>query len=225
MRQLRRNYLIADINSQSLRQKTTGSVYAFGIGRQGAQLSNTAILLVDLQRDFLGEKGSRMPVDPEGAAAVLRSANAILTEHALGSAIPVLIVNQFPASAHIANFFRHRAALAGSPGAEIDPRVRNYGQVKVISKCRPSAFTNPELDAFLNSLGIRELYVIGVFAEGCVRATVLDALRHGYKVNVIAGAVATNRPWKKHFALWAMKRAGATLLPTLDQAGVSGASN
>jgi hypothetical protein len=85
MRQLRGNSLIADVNGQLLQQEPTGSVYAFGIGRQGAQLSNTAILLVDLQRDFLGEKGSRMPVDPEGAAAVLRSANAILTERALGA--------------------------------------------------------------------------------------------------------------------------------------------
>jgi nicotinamidase-related amidase len=186
-------------------------------------LSQSAVLPVDLQRDFLGENGSRMPVDTDGAAAVLSTANAILTDRALGDAIPVLVVNRFTASASIANFFRHGAAIVGSSGAEIDPRVHHSDRVKIISKCRPSAFANPELEAFLRSLGIRQLYVMGVFAEGCVRATVLDALRRGYDVTVIAGAVATDRPWKKRFALWAMKRAGATVLPALDQTRVSAA--
>jgi len=180
-----------------------------------------AVLLVDLQHDFLGAEGSRMPVDPDGAAKVLSTANAILDKHVLKRATPVLVLNQFPASARIANFFRNGAAVSGSPGAEIDTRVRHSGPIKVISKSRPSAFSNPELAVFLRDLGVAELYVMGVYAEGCVRATVLDALRRGYQVNVISEAVATNRVWTKRFALWAMRRAGATLLPTIDGADVS----
>jgi nicotinamidase-related amidase len=181
-------------------------------------LNQAAVLLMDMQRDFLGADGARMPVDAAGAAAVLRSANAVLARHALAFALPVLVVNQFPPSARLANFFRKGAAVAGTPGAELDPRLCNLGQVKVFSKSSASAFTNPELESYLQAQGVRELYVMGVFAEGCVRATVLDARRRGYQVNVIAEAVATNAPWKKQFALWSMKRSGATLLPTIAAA-------
>lgn len=63
---------------------------------------------------------------------------------------------------------------------------------------------------------MKKIYVLGVFAEGCVRASVVEAVKLGYTVNVIADAVATNATWKKAFALWAMARAGATILPSID---------
>ena len=55
----------------------------------------------------------------------------------------------------------------------------------------------------------------GLFAEGCVRSTVVEAIKLGYTVHVIANAVATNAAWKKRFALWAMKRAGAKIVASL----------
>lgn len=178
-------------------------------------MNQTAVLLMDLQRDFLGAQGARMPVDAAGAAAVLRTANAILSRQALASAIPVLIVNQFPASARIGNFFRKGAAIASTTGAELDPRIIAGSAVKRIAKSSASAFSNPELQNYLQACGVKHLVVLGVFAEGCVRATVLDARHLGYQVSVIADAVASNAAWKKRFALWAMKRSGATLLPTI----------
>src|SRR5512143_468194 len=68
-----------------------------------------AVLLLDLQRDFLGGAEARLPVDAPGAAAVLRTANAILAKRVLPAALPVLIVTQFPASARLANFVRKGA--------------------------------------------------------------------------------------------------------------------
>ena len=177
-----------------------------------------AVLLLDLQRDFLGGAEARLPVDAPGAAAVLRTANAILAKRVLPAALPVLIVTQFPASARLANLFRKGAAIVGTPGADLDPRVTPTGHIPVMTKARSSAFTNPELERYLHAHGVTELYVLGVFAEGCVRATVRDARRRGYPVTVIVDAVATNAHWKRRFALWAMRRAGATLVPTVGVA-------
>lgn len=177
-------------------------------------MAPAAVLLLDLQRDFLGGAGARLPVDPVGAAAVLRTANAILRKRVLRGVVPVLVVTEFPASARMANFFRRGAAIAGTPGAALDPRVGPTDQIPVIRKARSSAFTNPELERCLRMHGVTELYVLGVFAEGCVRATVRDARRRGYPVTVIVDAIATNARWKLRIALWAMRRAGATLMPT-----------
>jgi maleamate amidohydrolase len=175
----------------------------------------SAVLLMDLQCDFLGGDGARMPVDAAGAEAVLKAANSVLSRKALADALVILVVNRFPASARLGNFFRHGAAMAGTAGAELDARLHDPGSVKLIAKSRPSAFSNPELDDCLHAHQVEQLHVLGVFAEGCVRATVVDALERGYAVQVIADAVASNAAWKKRLALWAMQRAGATVVASL----------
>lgn len=179
-------------------------------------MARSAVLLMDLQRDFLGAEGGRMPVQAEGAIAVISAANAILSKEALPQALLILVLNQFPATDRIANFFRKGAAVAGTPGASLDSRILNPGPAKVVTKASASAFTNPELDRILQAEQVTDLYVMGVFAEGCVRSTVLDARRRGYGVHVIASAVASNASWKKQFALWAMRRAGANIMQSVN---------
>lgn len=176
-----------------------------------------AVLLLDLQKDFLDGESGRMPVDPAGADAVLEAANDILSKRVLADALPVLVVNRFPVSAHVANFFRKGAAIAGSDGAEFDARLHHRETVPVISKSRPSAFSNPELDKLLLKHDVQELYVMGVFAEACVRATVTDAIKLGFTVHVLADAVASNAAWKKRAGMWAMKRAGARIMDGLPE--------
>jgi nicotinamidase-related amidase len=179
-------------------------------------MPESAVLLMDLQRDFLDREEGRMPVDERGAKAALRVANAVLSKRILANALPILVMNQFPATARVANFFRNGAAVSGTAGAELDPRLEHSGLEVVITKASPNAFSNPELERYLHAHGIREIYVLGVFAEGCVRASVVEAVKLGYTVIVIADAVATNAAWKKTFALWAMARAGATILSSVD---------
>jgi len=176
-------------------------------------MTRPAVLLIDLQRDFLGAIGSRMPVDTAGAIAVISAANTVLAGKRLPGALPLLIVNRFAPKDLVGNFFRHRAAIDGSPGAELDPRIYPTAGVAVIPKRRPSAFTNPDLEGILAAQQVRELYVLGVFAEACVRATVADACRRGYRVHVLADAVASDAAWKKRLGLWAMQRAGAMIEP------------
>jgi len=174
-----------------------------------------AVLLIDLQRDFLDSGNGRMPVDRPGAEAVVRAANGVLSGRVLAGALPVLVLSEFPRDAFIANFFRKNAAVAGSAGAMLDPRIENAGTARGFTKAAPSAFSNPELEKYLRAEGVNELHVLGVFAEGCVRATVAEAVKLGFAVDVHAEAVASDRRWKKRFALWAMRRAGAEIFDSM----------
>ena len=56
---------------------------------------------------------------------------------------------------------------------------------------------------------MRTICMTGVCAEGCVRASVVQAIKQVYRVIVIviADAVTSNAKRKKTFALWAMARA------------------
>ena len=172
-------------------------------------MPNAAILLIDLQTDFLDLEEGCLPVDRIGSEEVIKIANEVLTKKILPDVLPVFIVSKFPPSARIANFFRKNAALVGSHGANIDERIVKAESTAVFEKSKSSAFSNPEVADYLKNRDVKDLYVLGVFAEGCVRATVLDAIKIGFNVCVVENAVATNASWKKQIALWVMNRAGA----------------
>ena len=182
--------------------------------------SRTAVLLLDLQVDFLDTVHGRMPVSPEGALRVVEAANEVLEGRVLAGALPVLVVNQFPAATRVANYFRHGAAVAGSSGAELDPRIRAASGVRVFQKERADAFTNLSLEPYLREEGVEKLWILGVFAEGCVRATALSARRRGFEVEVPEAEIATNFSWKAAFAIWAMRRGGVTIIPSVRAAAL-----
>jgi nicotinamidase-related amidase len=88
---------------------------------------------------------------------------------------------------------------AEDPGAEMDPRIGADG-FPLFTKSTSDGFANPKF-----------LALTGVMAEGCVRATANSALRHGFRVELLADAVESNQEWKKKVALWFLRQRGATI--------------
>ena len=174
-------------------------------------MTRTAVLLMDLQIDFLNTITGRMPVGDDGANRVLAAARAALLGEAYPGSIVVGVVNAFQPNQFIGNFVRRNAALIGSPGAALDPRLPVTPELPIFPKSAASAFSNPELHKFLQSEGVSTVVLIGVFAEGCVRATALAAKLLGYTVVAPLNAIATNSPWKLAFAVRSMRRHGVLL--------------
>lgn len=171
-------------------------------------MTRTAVLLLDLQVDFLDSKKGRMPVGAEGAARVISAACSVLHGGAIPAVLTVAIVNAFPRSQFLANLFRNGAAVAGSPGAELDPRVPWSPETPVFTKTQANAFSNPQLHGYLQARSVTRACVIGVFAEGCVRATALGARALGYDVCVPLEGIATNARWKQWLAQRSLRAHG-----------------
>src|SRR5208282_3149341 len=114
---------------------------------------------LDLQRDFL-EADGRMSVGVKNGARVITTANRLL-RHARGAGWKeIFIKNEFPRADQIGNLFRNGAAIQGSVGAEIDPRIHLPADGLVLSRSKSDAFTNPVLAAVLGSLRIRHLVIL-----------------------------------------------------------------
>jgi maleamate amidohydrolase len=58
----------------------------------------------------------------------------------------------------------------------------------VISKQYPSAFFGTSLASTLTSLGIDTVLLTGLTTSGCVRATCVDCMSHGFKTIVVREA-------------------------------------
>ena len=83
-----------------------------------------------------------------------------------------------------------------------------------------SAFeaTNINLKEYLQSNGVNELHVVGIATEYCVKNSVLDSLKAGFKTLVIRDGVAgvCTAPGDEDKAWQEMVDAGATLLYSVD---------
>jgi nicotinamidase-related amidase len=83
---------------------------------------------------------------------------------------------------------------AGSRWVEIDPRIAPREDEPVLNKLFASAFHGTALSSFLAGEGCDSLIVTGASTSGCIRATAVDALQHGYRPVVPREAVGDRNP-------------------------------
>ncbi|HMJ03641.1 MAG TPA: isochorismatase family protein [Conexibacter sp.] len=93
-----------------------------------------------------------------------------------------------------ARFVEKLPALAGltvgSRWVEIDARVAPAPGEPVLRKLFASAFFGVPLASLLAAHGCDALVLCGASTSGCVRATAVDAMQHGYRALVVRDAVA-----------------------------------
>jgi nicotinamidase-related amidase len=78
---------------------------------------------------------------------------------------------------------------AGSRWVAIDPRLAPQADEPVVTKLFASAFYGTRLAELLTAERCDGVIVTGASTSGCVRATAVDALQHGYRVVVPREAV------------------------------------
>ncbi|PSP96846.1 carbamoylsarcosine amidase [Halobacteriales archaeon QS_4_70_19] len=82
-----------------------------------------------------------------------------------------------------------RELRLGTDAVEVDDRVAPVGDERVVLKKYASAFFGTDLETELTTHHVDTLVLTGVTTSGCVRATAVDSLQHGYRTIVPADAV------------------------------------
>jgi maleamate amidohydrolase len=152
-----------------------------------------ALLIIDMQYDFVdpASPSTCAPLAQERLPAVQR-----LLEASRETCIPVLfsqgLVSPDLADVGLWKGAAHRTGkcqVEGTRGAEIVSELAPRPHEHVVRKRRPSAFFGTELDIFLRGLRVDTLLLAGSSMSGCVRATVVDAFSHDYRVIVVRECV------------------------------------
>ena len=75
---------------------------------------------------------------------------------------------------------------------------------RIFEKRWASCFTNPDLKDFLEGNGAKSIEFIGVDGNGCVKASVLAAIKENYQVSVGLSAVgvANQKKFQKTLHKW-----------------------
>uniref|UniRef100_A0A0D9VER7 Isochorismatase-like domain-containing protein n=1 Tax=Leersia perrieri TaxID=77586 RepID=A0A0D9VER7_9ORYZ len=173
-------------------------------GSGGDQWSETAMLVIDMQKDFVDPTMSKVAL-LSGEAILPAVTEAVVVARKRGIFI-VWVVREHHHSGRDVELFRRHfytdgkgLAVEGSEGAELaDGLVIKESDYKLV-KTRFSAFFATNLDSVLKTSGIKNLVIVGVQTPNCIRQTAFDAIALDYdKVSVILDATAAAKP-EVHF--------------------------
>ena len=111
--------------------------------------------------------------------------------------------------------------VQNTKGAEFHPALRDDPRIEVISKglgdkdCY-SAFDETDLAARMRDQKVEEVVVGGLATDYCVKNTVLDAVKHGFKVKAVENAMRAVdvEPGDGERAIEEMRSAGAEIVST-----------
>ncbi len=161
---------------------------------QGAKIANyakpqKALLVIDVQEDFTGLKG-KQPVPYKGAEPQIAAINDLI-DRASKAGFKIAYIRNIYGDNFLTRLFIGRD-IEGTPGTEMDARIKMVNGNDFTKKIS-DAFSNPQLDAFLVSNQVNELYLAGLDAACCVYNTAKGALNRGYKVKVVRDAIMTQK--------------------------------
>jgi len=179
-----------------------------------------ALIVVDVQNDFC--PGGTLAV-PHGDE-VIAPLNKLIDEF-LERGAPVYKSRDWhpPTTKHFEAYGGTWPVhcVQNTRGAEFHPDLRDDPRITVISKglgdtdCY-SAFDETDLADRLHKQNIEELVVGGLATDYCVKNTVLDALKHGFKVKAVENAMRAVelQPGDGARAIDEMRAAGADIVST-----------
>ena len=150
-----------------------------------------ALVVVDVNRGFTDPDSPLVCDLDECVAAIARLLEAFRAD-GLPVVFTTVVYDGFGKQAAAVFIEKVPALLVlepGSPWVEIDPRIAPVEGEPVLSKHFASAFFGTTLASVLASAGADTVVVTGASTSGCVRATALDAMQHGYRVVVPREAV------------------------------------
>jgi nicotinamidase-related amidase len=172
----------------------------------------TALLIIDMQRDFLepGGFGAALGNDVSRLRAAIAPTQRVLAAWRLaGLTVIHTREGHRPDLADLAPAKRARGRLAcgigdpgpmgrilvrGEPGHDIIPELAPLPGEPVVDKPGKGAFYATDLEAMLRNRGITRLVVCGVTTEVCVNTTVREANDRGFDCLVLEDCVGSYFP-------------------------------
>jgi len=170
---------------------------------------SAALLIVDMQNDFLHEKGfvpryAREIGVPDNTftlllkpVPIIKNLEIFFTEQNLEVIYIYTAWNKdhsdvlIPLKKMKEKAFRQGALVEDSWGAKIIEELTPRPESHLIMKKSYGSFFRTDLDSLLQKLGAKTLFLTGVATNFCVETTAREAVGYGYEVVMVSDATAT----------------------------------
>jgi nicotinamidase-related amidase len=169
--------------------RSKGLAGRVGFGRRPAVLVVDFIVgFTDLSSPLAGELDAEL------------ESTSVLLDAARARGVPILFTTTVygPDFADAGLFVRKvpslKTLVRGSRWVELDPRLGRRPAEAIIEKRYASAFFGTHLASTLTAAGIDTVVMAGCTTSGCIRASVVDALQHGFRAIVPRECVGDRAP-------------------------------
>ena len=163
----------------------------------------TAVLVVDMQKDFCYEDGALFVGD--AVRRIIPNIKALL-EDARRKGLPLIFTQDWhsPEDDEFAVWGRH--CVEYTRGAELIDELAEVGErAFVVRKTKYTAFFETELEAHLREKGIKKLIIVGVATNICVLHTTIDASLRGFEIIIPEDCVAALSDYEQEYSLYHIK--------------------
>ena len=162
-----------------------GFTGAFALGER------PGIVVVDFSRGFTDPE---CPLGFDATAEVTRTREVLDAARRRGVFVAFSTIAYDEGARHASAWLRKVPSLGalvpGSPWVEIDPRLGRLDGEPLISKGGASAFFGTPLHALLVGERVDTVFVLGATTSGCVRASAVDSVQHGFPTFVVRDCCA-----------------------------------
>lgn len=169
--------------------------YARAYGTRVGFGQRPALLLVDFCMGYFDKSCDLYAGVEDAMASALRVRAA-----ARAAKVPVILTNvvYHPQALDGGRFYEKAAPLKnflkGSPMGAWGPGLDPFDDEIIVSKQYPSAFFGTSLASTLTAMGVDNVLLTGLTTSGCVRASCVDSMSHGFRTTVIAEACGDRHP-------------------------------
>ena len=176
-----------------------------------------ALILIDFCQAYFDPDCDLFAGVDDALASALRIRAA-----AHDAGVPVVLTNvvYHPTAINGGRFFEKAAPLRnfieGSPMGAWPAGLTPRADELVVSKQYPSAFFGTSLASTLTALGRDSVILTGLTTSGCVRATCVDAMSHGFRTAVVADACGDRHPSPHEANLFDMNAKYADVISESD---------
>jgi len=157
----------------------------------------TAVVVVDMQNDFVNPGGALVVADAAGTVPVIQT----LLTRARAAGVRIFFTQDSHAAGDPEFPIWGEHVLEGTWGWQIVDGLTPAAGERVVRKLRYDGFFGTSLDHELRLAGARHLVVCGTVANICVLHTAGSAALRGYRVVVPMDAISALTPFDMHAAL------------------------
>lgn len=148
---------------------------------------NCCFFLYDIQERFL-------PVITSVDSVIVNAKRLAMASQILN--VPLVVTEQYPKG-------------LGKTADEIP-----IGHAKIVVEKTKFTMVVPEVEAVMEEMQAKQIVVFGVETHVCVQQTVIDLLKRGFEVFVVADASSSRSQTDRTFALERLRGAGAIITTT-----------
>jgi nicotinamidase-related amidase len=148
--------------------------------------SKTALIIVDMQKDFVYSNGKLYVPGSEKIIAPLRT----LLNRCREKGLTIVFTQDWHPEDAVEFRIWPKHCIAGTQGAEIIDELKPKPGEFIVKKETYDAFFNTNLESILNRAGVENVIVTGVVANICVLHTAGSAALRGFKVVLPVDCIA-----------------------------------